>query len=153
MQEALTVPVNYWAVLVAAVAAMIFGGLWYSPLLFGKAWMKGAGFTQADMEKAKKKGMWKSYLFNFLSLLVLAFVLQQLVVNSMKAAGFLSLEGFSRFLFLLDDMILFWVGFVATIMLSSVIWEGRPFYYYLVNVFHWLFSLLVMTAVYVYWPA
>ena len=26
---------NYWAVLVAAIAAFVLGGLWYAPFLFG----------------------------------------------------------------------------------------------------------------------
>ena len=31
---------SYWAVVVAAVAAFVVGALWYSPLLFGEAYMK-----------------------------------------------------------------------------------------------------------------
>jgi hypothetical protein len=30
-------PVNLWAVLGAAAAAFLLGGLWYPPFLFGKA--------------------------------------------------------------------------------------------------------------------
>ena len=32
--------VNLWAALVAAVSTFLLGGLWYSPLLFGKAWQR-----------------------------------------------------------------------------------------------------------------
>ena len=32
--------INYIAVLVSAVIGMAIGALWYSPLLFGKIWMK-----------------------------------------------------------------------------------------------------------------
>ena len=28
--------INVWAVLVAAVSAFVLGGLWYSPMLFGR---------------------------------------------------------------------------------------------------------------------
>jgi hypothetical protein len=35
--------VNIWAVLVAAVSSFALGGLWYSPVLFGKAWNREAG--------------------------------------------------------------------------------------------------------------
>ena len=41
---------NVWAVLAAAIASMILGGLWYSPLLFANAWMRASGVTE---EKAK----------------------------------------------------------------------------------------------------
>ncbi len=37
--------VNYLAVLVATVAFMIIGALWYSPLLFAKPWMADTGIT------------------------------------------------------------------------------------------------------------
>ena len=40
---------NYWAVLVAAVVYMILGALWYSPALFGKAWMKSIGKTKEQV--------------------------------------------------------------------------------------------------------
>src|SRR5207247_2062134 len=36
-------PVNYVAVLVAAVAVFVLGWLWYSPLLFYKPWMRLRG--------------------------------------------------------------------------------------------------------------
>lgn len=35
--------VNYFAVGIAAVAAFMLGGLWYSPLLFAKKWMAYIG--------------------------------------------------------------------------------------------------------------
>ena len=38
--------INYWAVLVAAVAYMILGAIWYSPILFGSAWMRLIGKTK-----------------------------------------------------------------------------------------------------------
>ena len=53
--------VNLLAVLVSGVAAMVIGALWYSPLLFGKLWMNGMGFTEAKMKEMKEKGMAASY--------------------------------------------------------------------------------------------
>jgi len=44
-----TMTMNYWAVVVAAVVYMILGALWYSPALFGKAWMKGIGKTKEQV--------------------------------------------------------------------------------------------------------
>lgn len=37
--------VNVWAVLCAALASFVLGGLWYSPLLFGKAWQHETGLS------------------------------------------------------------------------------------------------------------
>lgn len=37
--------INWFAVIAAALAMFGIGGLWYSPLLFGKAWMRENGLT------------------------------------------------------------------------------------------------------------
>jgi hypothetical protein len=42
--------INWIAVLVAAVASFLLGGLWYSPLLFGKAWQREAGLTDEQLK-------------------------------------------------------------------------------------------------------
>lgn len=42
------VPVNYIAVILAAVAANVLGFIWYGPLL-GKQWMKLSGMSQEKM--------------------------------------------------------------------------------------------------------
>ena len=44
--------VNVWAVLAAGVASMALGGLWYSPALFGNAWMRASGMTEARARSA-----------------------------------------------------------------------------------------------------
>lgn len=43
------VSMNYLAILVAAVAYMALGALWFSPVLFGKAWLKGTGKTKEQV--------------------------------------------------------------------------------------------------------
>jgi hypothetical protein len=43
--------INVWAVLAAAVANFVVGGLWYSPALFYKPWMQANGFTEEDLKK------------------------------------------------------------------------------------------------------
>lgn len=41
--------VDYFAVILATVATMILGFLWYSPVLFGNAWVKAIGKKMEDM--------------------------------------------------------------------------------------------------------
>jgi hypothetical protein len=48
--------INIWAVLAAGLSSMILGGLWYSPLLFGKAWSAASGVSD---ERAKSANMGK----------------------------------------------------------------------------------------------
>jgi hypothetical protein len=48
--------INLWAVLAAGLSSMLLGGLWYSPALFAKAWMRESGVTE---EKARSANMAK----------------------------------------------------------------------------------------------
>lgn len=40
---------NYLAILTGTVSAFVLGGLWYSPVLFGRAWMQEMGFTEESL--------------------------------------------------------------------------------------------------------
>jgi hypothetical protein len=43
--------VNWLAVLAAAASAFVLGGLWYSKAMFLKAWQRGSGLTDDQMQK------------------------------------------------------------------------------------------------------
>ncbi|HTS43208.1 MAG TPA: DUF1761 domain-containing protein [Puia sp.] len=61
--------VNWLAVLVAGISAFIIGGIWYSPALLGKAWMKETGITVEQMQKSNKG---KVYGWAFVLTLIIA---------------------------------------------------------------------------------
>lgn len=44
--------VNILGVVVAAVGAFVLGGLWYSPVLFGKIWQREVGLTEEQVKAA-----------------------------------------------------------------------------------------------------
>jgi len=46
--------INWLAVLVAGLSSFVVGGIWYSPGLFGKAWMKDNRLTEEDVKKGSK---------------------------------------------------------------------------------------------------
>lgn len=46
--------INWLAVIVAALSAFVVGGLWYSPKVFGNAWMTDSGLTQDQIAKGSK---------------------------------------------------------------------------------------------------
>ena len=56
--------VNWLAVLVAGISAFVLGGVWYSPALFGKAWMKENNLSVEDVQKGNKGKIfgWSSIL-------------------------------------------------------------------------------------------
>ena len=43
------IPVNYWAVLVAALFTFVLGFLWYGPL-FGRTWLRLVGLNPESMK-------------------------------------------------------------------------------------------------------
>lgn len=48
--------INLLAVIAAAIAAFLLGGLWYSPVLFGKVWQREAGVSD-EMIRAGKPAL------------------------------------------------------------------------------------------------
>lgn len=95
--------INHWAVLVCAVANLVVGALWYSPMLFYNAWLKENNFTE-EMIKQKFNPL-KMYGLSFvLSLIIsynLAFFLGDEKTNAVwgVTAGFLAGFGFSALIF------------------------------------------------------
>lgn len=130
------VSVNYIAVFVSAIASMALGYLWYSPILFGKAWEKMAGVEM------KKEGATKSYILMLVSALVVAYVMAHFVW--LVAQGFGSevsaASGVSTAFWA-------WLGFVATTSLGSVLWEAKPWAYWLINAGYWLVNLVLIGAI------
>ena len=108
--------VNYLAVLVAAVASMIIGSIWYGPL-FGKKFIKAIGMDNWSAEKqaAMKKSMWMSYVLQFVASLVMFYVLAGLVggLDKMTLSGGLSVAFWV------------WLGFAMPIKLGDAIWGGK----------------------------
>ncbi|HAB16807.1 MAG TPA: DUF1761 domain-containing protein [Verrucomicrobiota bacterium] len=46
--------INLFAVIAAALSTFVLGGLWYSPALFGRLWMRSNNFTEADLQRVSK---------------------------------------------------------------------------------------------------
>lgn len=136
-----TVDINYWAVLVSALAAFGIGAVWYS-LLFGKQWMQLMNINLAAMNKPEmKKKATRGYVIMFIALLVMAYVLAHFVdYADANSIGEGILAGFW-----------IWLGFLATTMLGSFLWEDKPLALYLINVGHYLVVLLVMGAILAAW--
>jgi len=128
---------NYLAVFVAAVVVFIIGYLWYSPFLFGNLWMKLSNISIKDVNKSKKKGMGKYLVSAFIALLVMAGVMELL----------LELTGYTDFFSGIVLGFLLWLGFQATVMLNSVLWEGKRVSLYLLNILHQLAALVVMGGI------
>ncbi len=97
-----SISINHWAVLVAALSNLALGAIWYSPLLFYKAWMKENNFTDEDLKKAKPARTYTITLI--LSIMIsynLAFFLGDAKTDMAwgTTAGFLAGFGFATLIF------------------------------------------------------
>jgi hypothetical protein len=129
--------INYLALLIATIAKMLVGMVWYSSPVFGKLWMTLVGCTPEQM----KATMPKALLVDFISSYVMAFVL----VHAVHYAGAISLPqgavvGFFN-----------WLGFIAAATLVSTVYEKRPVKLFLINNGYQLISLLIMGAIVAVW--
>lgn len=138
------VPINYVAVVVAAIANMVIGFVWYGPLL-GKTWMKLSGITPGDRDSAKTSGMGKTYLLAFVGSLVMSYVLAHAIVFG---AAYFEMSGISAGL-----MCGFWnwLGFIAPVTLGAVLWERKPWTLWLLMNSYYLVVLLAMGAILAVW--
>ena len=118
---------NWLAIIIAAVVGLVFGWLWYAPFLFGKK------YTVQEKKKIPRYNM----AIYFVSALVTAFVLSNLLVIG-------SVLSISSALFL---GFLVWLGFFAMLRLGDVLWRGKSWGYYLANIFHDLIKVLIMAAI------
>ena len=139
--------INYLAVLAAGVANIVIGGLWYSPLLFGKAWAKLMGLDKlSKAEKAKMMERAKpGYAFAFLAALVMSYVM----AYSVSSARTMNFSGLSAGLII---GFWIWLGYIVTSQVNSVLWEGKPVKLYWINVGGYLVSYLVTGAILAVWP-
>jgi hypothetical protein len=120
--------INIIAVLIIAAIYFILGALWYSPILFGNIWMKNIGKKPEEL-KMSITTVIGSVILSILMPLFLAILLEFI-------GNYDILEG------LLISFII-WIGFVITFELYSVLYTGRNFKVYLIDIFYHLSGLLI----------
>jgi hypothetical protein len=131
--------INYGAVVVAAVAAFVVGALWYSPLLFGKAYMEVRGINSAAMAAAKPPV--GELLGEFGKNLVVAFVLARFVV----------LLGVADWKAALQLGLWLWLGFQAMLLMGAVLHEKMPWILYAIHAGDAFAKTLVMSVILGVW--
>jgi hypothetical protein len=131
------VHVNFLAVLVAALANYVIATIWYA-VLFSGVWKKLTGISEM-------KPMPMNIILVFIGSLVMSFVLVHSIVfgnyytNMSGAAGGLMGGFFS------------WLGFIAPVTLTNVLYEKRSWKLWLLDNAFWLVSLLVMGTILSVW--
>jgi hypothetical protein len=136
--------INFWAVLVSAVATVVIGFLWYSPILFATPWMVLMGFDPNDKAKLAEmqKGAGKIYGPSFVASLVSAVVLAKIIdIATVVTIPYGMKIGFAV-----------WLGFVTTVQLTGALFGKQPTKLYLINTGYQLVCYLVMGAILAVWP-
>jgi hypothetical protein len=129
--------VNFLAVFVAALANFLIATLWYA-VIFGSLWKRLTGIT--DMKPVPMK-----MAMVFLGSIVMSFVLLHSIVfgnEYLKVSGLAGglMGGFFS-----------WLGFIAPVTLTNVVYEKRSWKLWLLDNSFWLLSLLVMGAILSMW--
>ena len=132
--------INYLAVLVCGGVHQVLGALWYSPLLFGRPWLKAMGKNEEEI-KAQKPPNWIGYLVSFAGALITAFVLAHVLEAFQATSVTAGLQG----------GFWVWLGFVIMGGLGSVLFEGRRFALYALYNAYFLVSLLLMGIILTVW--
>jgi hypothetical protein len=126
-------PVNWIAIAAAVGSAFVIGGMWYSPLLFVNSWLEMSGVDKPAFDA----GLRKALFADLLSAAAMALILNQ-VLRWSGATGLAS--G-------LLVALLVWMGFVASVLITEVTYEHRPFAFFAISSGYRLVTLEVMGAI------
>ena len=124
--------INWLAVIVAAVASMVLGFVYYHPRVLGTRWMALMGKSMADVGSA---GM--SYALTAVGALVAAFVVAQFIHWSdsytLAEGAFIGAVG--------------WLGFTAAATAADYVFSGRPWPLWSIQNGYQVLSFALMGAI------
>jgi hypothetical protein len=127
---------NWLAVIVAALATFLIGGLWYSPALFGRAWMSANNLTQEDL----KGSMARIFGLSFVLALLMSANLAAFLADPKTDAAWGATAGF-----------LAGFGWVALGIATVALFERRSWKYILINGGYMTVSFTVMGLILGWW--
>ena len=153
--------INFLAVVVAAISALVVGFVWYNPKVYGTAWMKAAGMTEEDV---KGGNMLKIFGLSLLFAFFLAMSLHALVIHQ---TGVMSLTGgdienalpsYAAFMQDYGDAFRTFQhgalhGFLAGIFIAlpilgtNALFERKSGKYIFINAGYWIVTLTLMGAI------
>jgi hypothetical protein len=133
----MNVPINYLAVVVAALVNYAIGSLWYG-VIFAKTWMMLNGMKEMKVTAV-----------SVIVALVGAFFTSWVLAHSLIfGASYLKVSGFSAGLM---TGFFNWLGYIAPVTIGVVIYEKKPFSLWILTNAYWLISLLVMGIILSLW--
>lgn len=138
-------PINWLAVLVAAIVIFVLGGLWYSPMLFAKKWIALQGRTEEQMRaQAASANMPLMYASAFVCALIQAWAMALVFKHFDRSIAFTAGNG-AMFGFL------FWLGFAAPTSYAMAIFSGKPKQLWLIDSAYNLVSFVLAGTILAVW--
>ena len=126
---------NYFAVLVAAAAAFIFGGAWYG--ILGKVWLAALGKSEAAIKSGPPMAV--RLAVAAAALLVMAYLLAG-VIGHLGPGQVTLAHGLVAGFFI-------WLGFVMTTLVVNYVFQNQKWTLTLIDGGHWLGVLLIDGAI------
>ena len=158
--------INFLAVLVAAVSALVVGFVWYNPKVFGGAWMKAAEMTE---EKMKGANMGKIFTMALIFAALLALSLNMLTIHQMGAwsmmGGERTADTLPSFQAFMDDYgdtfrtfkhgalhgTLAGLFIALPILGTNALFERKGAKYILINSGYWIVTMAIMGGIICAW--
>lgn len=125
--------INIYAVVAAAIIPFMLGGLWYSPLLFGKSWMRESNLTEEDLSRGNQT---KIFGLSFLYFLLMSGNLAAFLATPDTDLAFGVLAGF-----------LAGFGWVALSISVIALFERRSWKYMVINGGYLVTAFILMGAI------
>jgi len=125
--------INWLAVVAAALSMFIIGGLWYSPILFGRVWQRANGFTDEQVKNFNKA---RAFGGAFFLALVMAANLAMFLADSKTTVLWGMTAG-----------ALAGLGWVAAGFAVVALFENRSWPYILVNAGYQIVAFVSMGAI------
>jgi len=130
---------NYLSVLIAAIAAWIFGGVYYTSL--GKYWMAAQGKTmeQCQAEQASKSGAAKAapFILVFVGELIMAWAMYGVLFHmSMFTLRAGAISGAAL-----------WLGFVLPTIAGNYVFSGKKPMLTVIDSAAWLGAMVIIGAI------
>lgn len=164
---------NFLAVLVAALAPLLIGFIWYNPKVFGTAWMRSIGVENPDEMKAGAN-MAVIFGLSIFFALLLALSMNPLVVHQSGIMSLLadlpeSRESGAKIELMLNGTAIdftnkfrtfghgafhgFLYGFFIAVPLigTNALFERRGFKYIAINAGYWIVSMIIMGGIICAW--
>lgn len=126
---------NYFAIILAAVASFVFGGVWYNVL--SRQWLAAANLTK---ERVAARGASPlPFVIAFVALLVMAWALAGVMGH--LGAGQVTLRNG------VVSAALVWAGFIAAPLVVNHTFQGASRALTLIDGGHWLGVLVIQGAI------